>query len=103
MWDNYKLPVIINYCRHIQTINNPYRYNSSIRYKTIYTKARKNRDIYAKSYYMDNGFQRAHHNPHLSLIKYKTIYTKAENYRRSPVYNIIDKCDRVQDADEIGF
>lgn len=98
MWDNYKLPVIINYCRHIQTINNPYRYNSSIRYKTIYTKARKNRSIYSKSpIYKYKAFvyiinkQPSRHKPPLGL------------YCRSPIYNIIDKCDRAQDADEIGF
>lgn len=99
MWDNYKLPTIINYCRRIQTINNPYRYNSSIRYKTIYTKARKKRSIYSKS----------------PIYKYKSfvyIINKQNPsrykrplglYCRSPVYSIMDKCFVAQDEDEIGF
>lgn len=98
MWDNYKLPTIINYCRRIQTINNPYRYNSSIRYKTIYAKSRKNRDIYSKS----------------PIYKYKAfVYVRSKQssrykppldlYCRSPIDNMIDKCCKAQDVDEIGF
>ena len=101
MWDNYKLPTIINYCRHIWTINNPYRYASSIKYKTIYTKSRKERDIYAKSsnkyskykafIYIINKQNPSRYKPPLGL------------YCRSPIDNMIDKCFRDQDADEIGF
>lgn len=92
MWENYKLPAISNYCRRIRTINNPYRYASSIKYKTIYTKARKKRNIYVKSpSYKYKAFQSSRYKPHLGL------------YCRSPVYNMIDKCFTDQDADEIGF
>ena len=97
MWDNYKLPTIINYCRHIWTINNPYRYASSIKYKTIYTKARKKRSIYAKSpnkykaFVYSRSIQSSRYKPPLGL------------YCRSPIDNMIDKCCKAQDADEIGF
>ena len=102
MWDNYKLPTIINYCRRIWTINNPYRYASSIKYKTIYTKARKNRDIYAKSpdyrykafLYIRSKQQPSRYKPPLGL------------YCRSPIHNMIDKCctfTEQDDEDKIGF
>ena len=97
MWDNYKLPTIINYCRCIRTINNPYRYASSIKYKTIYTKARKKRDIYSKSPNKHKAFvyvrsnQSSRYKPPLGL------------YCRSPVYNMIDKCCIAEDADEIRY
>lgn len=100
MWDNYKLPTIINYCRRIQTINNPYRYNSSIRYKTIYAKARKKRSIYAKSpiynykaFVYSRSIQSSRYKPPLGHIL----------CCRTPIDNMIDKCCKAQDVDEIGF
>lgn len=101
MWDNYKLPTIINYCRCIRTINNPYRYASSIRYKTIYTKARKTRDIYSKS---PNKYSKYKAFVYIINKQNPSRYKRPLGlYCRSPVYNMIDKCCTEQDADEIGF
>lgn len=84
-----KLPAIIDYCRRIRRINNPYRYASSIRYKTIYTKARRKYNIYAKTSIDINDFQSFCDNPHLGL------------YYGSPINGtMIDKCLYEQEEDE---